>query len=116
MANSKRSFDAVVSRFEAERSALLEGRLDDVPGLVAQRQADIDVWMASNGVTREQAAKIKSLAQRNAGLLDAARQGIADGGAKLDAIRQAQTRLGTYDASGQIGETATIIPRHEKRA
>ena len=116
MVQSSRSFDSVLRLFDAERSALIEGRLDAVASIVEERERELKTWLEQGRVAQRDIERVRALAKRNAVLIEAARQGLSDGAAKIEEIRAAQSRLGTYDASGQLGETTTVQPRHERRA
>lgn len=97
----RNAMDALADLLDAERTALLVGKLDDVSRLHVKKESLITEL--NEHVTENRAAfeglylKVK----RNQVLLDSALQGIRSVSRRLAAIKQVRKSLDTYDSLGR---------------
>ncbi|WP_116133251.1 flagellar biosynthesis protein FlgN [Tropicimonas sp. IMCC34043] len=99
---------------ERERTALIGGRLDDLGGLVAEKQeiiARLAPYADSAGLHG-----IRRLAHRNQLLLEAALRGVSAARLRLTEIRQAVRQFDTYTSEGEIRRVHSGGSRTERRA
>ncbi|MFV2051305.1 hypothetical protein [Aliiroseovarius sp. YM-037] len=105
--------DAVL---EAEREAILAGRLEDVSRLVAQKERLLDSTNFAE-IHPDDLKRLRAKAQRNEQLLSSAMAGLRRAMARIEELREGGTGLNTYTQSG--GKTALGTggaPRVEKKA
>ena len=106
---------ALARLLDRERQALLQGRWDGLEKLGAEKARLFDRLRESDA---EPAAlqRLAAQVQRNQRLLKAAIAGTGDAVARLKAMRDAQTTLRTYDATGQGSDLATPARGLERKA
>lgn len=110
----------ISSLLDLERDALRSGTLDKLDGLVSERERLIDDLKGtidrrdSECIGALQAIKVK--AQRNAGLMGAALQGLQSGSKQIAEIEHARTQLSTYSSDGTVADVLDGERRMEKRA
>lgn len=110
--------DTIVARvsalLEAERSALLSGRVEALPELADRRlrlMSDPHVAAASD----EELRRLGALLERNMRLARAAAAGIRDAARRVREIRTAAGPIGSYGARGErvsIGTSAPVMERN----
>lgn len=114
---TKRIFDELDDLLDAERTALLTGRIEEVGRLQDRKSRLIDSLSNDPGHTTFDPRDLQKKIERNQGLLDAATDGIRSVARRLAAIRRVRESLETYDARGQrrsveVASASTL----EKRA
>lgn len=111
-----RVFDALDTLLERERIALLEGRLDALAELLAEKEQLIDA-LAAIPLDRDGLIALRGKAERNQNLMDSALRGIRSVATRLGTLRRLRRSLETYD---QAGRRRTIVTQGgsqvEKRA
>lgn len=116
----KRALGGIVECLDKERAVMLDGQLQDLAPLVEKREALVAGLEGIPGIDDPQfrplIEDIQSRSKRNASLMEASMQGLRDGRAVLETIRETQARLGTYDAGGNVDPTTVVKPKHERRA
>lgn len=93
--------DALEDLLDAERAALLVGKLDDVSRLHAQKERLIGALSEHAVRDGDRFASLNEKVRRNQVLLDSALNGIRSVTRRLAAIRQVRHSLETYDAFGR---------------
>lgn len=111
------NMDALDDLLDAERAALLKGRVEDVSRLHARKEALIDALNQSEFEDPDILTPLHNKVKRNQALLDSALDGIRSVARRLAAIRRVRQSLDTYDAFGKkttvdIGKGGAV----EKRA
>jgi len=110
----------ILAIMDKERELLLSGEIIKIGALVGERDEQIAALSAADGLGKPEfralLADIKKKAERNAKLLEAARDGVRDAEALLGEINAKQSRLGAYGIDGTATRTANVSPRHERRA
>ena len=110
----------ISSLMDLERDALRNGALDRLDGLVSERERLVDALNGTieSGDTESIAAlqAIKAKAQRNAGLMGAALQGLQAASKELSEIDAARKQLSTYSSDGTVADVLAGEGRMEKRA
>lgn len=96
------SLEDLLSR---EREAITSGRFDVLERLASEKERLVNRIAAGNRPTRNAPEatleRLKAMAERNQGLLDAMRAGLRSAQVKLDQLGRAPSALQTYDASGR---------------
>ncbi|MFL4469464.1 flagellar biosynthesis protein FlgN [Tateyamaria armeniaca] len=95
------AMDALEDLLDAERAALLVGKLDDVSRLHPQKERLIAVLRDHASEDRDRFKGLHHKVERNQVLLDSALNGIRSVARRLSAIRQVRTSLDTYDSLGR---------------
>ncbi|WP_299728718.1 hypothetical protein [uncultured Tateyamaria sp.] len=111
------AMDALEDLLDAERAALLVGKLDDVSRLHAQKEGLIAALTDHASENRAAFETLYHKVERNQALLDSALHGIRSVARRLSAIRQVRKSLDTYDSLGRK-KTVDVRPGGslEKRA
>ncbi|MCC7320144.1 MAG: flagellar protein FlgN [Rubellimicrobium sp.] len=91
---------ALISLFEEERRALLDGALDLIPA-IGERKLALIAALAQADPGEEELARIAKGARRNGHLLAAALAGLAEGANRLEAIRSGARGFSAYDRTGR---------------
>jgi len=109
--------DRLDELLDRERLYLLEGDLEEIAPIAAQKEELIETL---NGLAPAEAPDLGSLQDklaRNQMLLDGALQGIRKVATRLAALRRIRRSLETYDASGRKQTIqGEVAHRVEKRA
>lgn len=92
--------DALEDLLDAERAALLLGKLDDVSRLHAQKERLIETLSAHVVQDEAKFEGLNDKVKRNQLLLDSALNGIRSVSRRLTAIKDVRRSLETYDAFG----------------
>lgn len=99
-----RVIDMALDMLANERALLLAGRFAELEQVAQKRGAQVESLAAldAGGVAalRGPLRRLRDAAARNGALLNAAIEGAALARRRLAALRDAQTRLPSYDASG----------------
>ncbi|WP_187430688.1 hypothetical protein ROLI_000680 [Roseobacter fucihabitans] len=109
--------DALDDVLESERTALLEGNLDEVGRLLERKEQLIDTLSNLEMASLAPLEDLNSKVKRNQALLDHALEGIRTVARRLAAMRRVRSSLDTYDEKG-ARQTIDITPEGvlEKRA
>lgn len=119
MQHNKMTHDPITALdgvLEAERQALLSGKLETLHMLLDEKETLVRVL---NDTSQTDALSLKALSgklQRNQQLLDGAMEGIRAVTARLAQVRQVKGGFETYDAMGQkrnvaLGGAASVEQR-----
>lgn len=109
--------DQLDNLLDLERSALLDGALDQLGLIMAQKDRLIAEINALEGAERASLAALQEKAARNQVLLNSAMEGIRAVANRMADLRRVRRGLETYDRQGRketVG--ATIQSSVEKRA
>lgn len=102
---------------DAERTAVLEGNLEDMARLLDRKEALIDALAEVDASHAAPISEIQNKLARNQMLLDGALQGIRRASARLAAVRKVRRSLETYGEDGQKKTIDAQVSRQlEKRA
>ncbi|MEM6309066.1 MAG: flagellar biosynthesis protein FlgN [Pseudomonadota bacterium] len=93
--------DALEDLLDAERTALLAGKLDDVSRLRTRKERLISTLNEHGSFQAEKFEGVREKAKRNHVLLDSALNGIRSVTQRLSAIRKVRQSLETYDSFGR---------------
>ena len=97
--------DRILAALDTECEVIRSGNLSGLADMVEARERDIaGLSIDEAQVTpdlRDRIAQISVKAKRNAGLMEAAIEGVKAAHARLAEIREAQSTLGTYQPDGQ---------------
>lgn len=92
--------DSVHDLLDRERAAILAGRFDVLERLTAEKERLI-ARLVGTGKLGGELERLRTLAERNARLLEAMRVGLKDATDRLEEMRRKPGSLHTYDASGR---------------
>lgn len=95
------TIDALDDLLDAERAALLDGKLDEVSRLHARKEGLIDALNRLEVQDREDFEALHTKVARNQALLNSALEGIRSVARRLAAIRRVRGSLETYDSLGR---------------
>lgn len=102
---------------ELERSALLSGELDKIPGFLEEKESLVDGLNAIEPSGKVGLQDLQTKVERNQALLDGALQGIRKVASRMAAFRRIRRSLETYDESGRKKTIqGEVEHRVEKRA
>jgi flagellar biosynthesis/type III secretory pathway chaperone len=102
---------------EREHACLLAGDLAALADLAGEKEALLLRLQQDGALAPAAAALLRERAARNQHLLDAAMLGIRRVSARLNAYRQVQRSMDTYDPQGRKATIAgTVVHRLERRA
>lgn len=109
--------DALEDLLDAERAALLVGKLDEVSRMHTQKERLIDALNTHVPENRTHFESLHRKVERNQVLLNSALNGIRSVARRLSAIKQVRQSLDTYDSLGKK-KTVDVRPGGslEKRA
>ena len=93
--------DALEDLLDAERAALLAGKLDEVSRLHGRKERLISGLQEHASMGGSKFAGLNEKVKRNQILLDSALSGIRSVTRRLNAIRQVSKSLETYDSQGR---------------
>lgn len=104
-----------------EREAITSGRFDVLERLASEKERLVNRIAAGNRPARNAAPetsleRLKAMAERNQGLLDAMRAGLRSAQAKLDQLGRVPSALHTYDASGRKIPMRDQIQARDRRS
>ena len=99
--HTESDIDALEDLLDAERSALLLGKLDDVSRLHTQKERLIGTLSVNAEKNEAKFEGLTSKIKRNQALLNSALDGIRSVSRRLSAIKQVRHSLETYDALGR---------------
>ncbi|SLN44863.1 FlgN protein [Roseovarius litorisediminis] len=115
--SDQKIIDRLEELLDTERSALLQGDLEKIAGLVEEKESLIDALNVLDAGPRQKLEALQKKVMRNQALLDGALQGIRTVAARMAAFRRIRRSLETYDESGQKQIIQGEIERKvEKRA
>lgn len=86
---------------EQERTALIEGRLDDLVSLIARKEELANVLADAPLGGSEALQHLQGKAARNQAMLDSALRGIKSVSMRLSTIRKVRESLESYDENGR---------------
>lgn len=98
-----------------ERSAILKGDLDNLPGLLHEKERLMQVLSETDVASKERISRIQPLIARNRSLLDAALAGMRAAMCRLGARQQVRRTLSTYDKTGARNVVGQTNHRLEQR-
>ena len=107
----RRAIDRLMRLLDLERSALIEGDLDTVIGLIPEKE-ELVTQFEGTGAVELKALSFKLT--QNGRLLDAARSGVGDALTTMQKLKQARSSLSSYDRTGkatQITQTPGTTDR-----
>ncbi|MGR3373859.1 hypothetical protein [Pseudooceanicola nanhaiensis] len=111
-----RIFDALDALLERERLALLQGRLELLSDILAEKEGLID-RLTERPLGGDELTTLRGKAERNQELMDNTLRGIRSVASRLGTLRRLRRSLETYD---QAGRRKTIVTQGgsqvEKRA
>lgn len=105
------TLDDLQQTLEAERSALLDGRFEDLSDTATRKEQLLDAL--SSGDLNDMQDELQNLRQKlaeNERLLSAAQMGFSQANKRLTDIREAIGQLKTYNGAGQVKSNPTIDP------
>ena len=106
-----------ISLLDAERLALLEGRLENLSEIHEKKSKLIDELNRLDIEDQQKMLGLRSKVERNQDLLNSALEGIRAVSRRLAEVRRVRTNLDTYTEQGEKAEIATQPERAlEKRA
>ena len=100
-ANDRMIFDRLGKVLEAERKALLSGRLEELAALMEDKESLIDALGRLQSHPGDNLRYLHEKITRNQALLDGALQGIRNVAARLALFRTLRTGMETYDHRGR---------------
>ncbi len=104
LSDAETTIAQILEALDAEREMIRNGRLSGLADLVETREraiAKLDLTnTADNPVIVQGVAEISKRAKRNAGLLEAAIEGVKAAEKRLAEIYEARNTLGTYERDG----------------
>lgn len=112
-ADAEKTIAKILGALDRERELIRSGQLNGLSDLVEMREralGDLDLTnIGHNPGIIQGVANISEKARRNAGLLEAAIEGVKDAEKRLNEILKARTTLGTYErdgskSNGPVGE------------
>ncbi len=102
---------------DQERLALIDGDLEMLGRMLAQKQELIDNINATESLEREQLKEVHDKVTRNQELLNSAMEGIRAVASRMADLRRVRQGLETYDQTGRKTRFETQTqPSVEKRA
>lgn len=110
-----RALERAEDYFERERAILLSGKLEDLAGLVEEREAVLAGISATEG-DAARIRRLRDLAERNGALLLSASEGVGRAMKRLSELRKAAGPIGSYSESGSRCEIGSINPKFERKA
>ena len=96
--------DSLTSLLEDERTALIEGKLDALEGLLSRKQAlfeELEERQEEDAIDPESLAPLQDLFRRNHALLESTQKGLRATTERMGAMRRVRTSLETYTNTGQ---------------
>ena len=100
-----------------EKAALMDGALDNLPALLARKQALLEKVTQLGPDAGDNLAGLQQKTLRNQTLLDAALDGIRSVSERVAALRRVRASLDTYDREGQVLRVSAKSATHlERRA
>ena len=100
---------------DREYESLTSGRLDQLAGILSDKEKLYEA-LRSDRPSAEMLSEIRSKAERNQHLIDAAARGIKAAIERLEQLASARSDLVTYDQSGRLSDTAAGSPTTRRRA
>ena len=94
--------DELNDLLDAERTALLDGRLDDVGRLHDRKARLVEALSDAEANSSSVPGPLRDKIVRNQDLLESASQGIRSVARRLAAIRRVRESLDTYDSRGRL--------------
>ncbi|MEL6464887.1 MAG: flagellar biosynthesis protein FlgN [Pseudomonadota bacterium] len=109
--------DELNDLLEAERTVLLEGKLQQVDRLFDRKTKLVDALERADATNLPNVGLLRDKLERNQALLKSAADGVRSVARRMAAIRRVREALETYDANGRR-ETVELKPTGtlEKRA
>ncbi|GGX38471.1 hypothetical protein GCM10007385_01640 [Tateyamaria omphalii] len=102
---------------DAEKAAVLEGKLDDVGRLLDQKTRLLEFVGGSESSNAKTMTKLRNKLERNQSLLESAADGVRSVSRRLSAVRQVRESLETYDSLGRRRNvTISVCHNLEKKA
>jgi flagellar biosynthesis/type III secretory pathway chaperone len=102
---------------DRERTALMEGDLGKLEGLLAKKEKVIGKLNSVSELERESLAQVQTKLSRNQQLLDSAMDGIRSVAARMAELRRIRKGLDVYDQAGRRNRYGTRSgAKLEKRA
>jgi ligand-binding sensor domain-containing protein len=95
------TIDALDDLLDAERSALLQGDLEEVTRLHLRKERLIDELSRQHVQEETEFAVLQAKVERNQALLDSALDGVRSVARRLASIRRVRQSLDTYDSLGK---------------
>lgn len=115
-----RVIDAALALLERERALLLEGRFAEMERAATERGAQVEQLGALDATAaaalRPALETLRAAAGRNGALLKAAIEGAAAARRRLASLRDAQTRLPSYNAAGAPVDHVAPVTAQGRRA
>jgi flagellar biosynthesis/type III secretory pathway chaperone len=102
--NMQDTVDSLDDLLDEERTALLDGKLDQIGRMLKRKESLIDVLNGSDQFDIEALSNLNIKVVRNQGLLTSALEGIQSVADRLAAMRRIKNSLDTYDAQGRRKE------------
>ncbi|MBO9395405.1 flagellar biosynthesis protein FlgN [Shimia sp. R9_1] len=96
--------DSLTSLLEDERTALIEGKLDALEGLLSRKEAlfeELEERQEEDSIDPESLAPLQDLFRRNHALLESTQKGLRATTERMGAMRRVRTSLETYTPTGQ---------------
>ena len=101
---------------EREKSLLMKGEIEAVAQQVEQKEALVEELREAGPLPDSDLSRLRDMANRNAALLEASREGLKAAVSRLREIRKAMLQLDTYGRDGNMTNLRETAPRVEKRA
>ena len=92
---------ALDSLLDAERSALLSGKLEELAGMLEDKEALVAALNAAEHSDLDALQRLDAKVKRNQLLLDGALEGIRSVARRMAALRRIRGSLETYDSHGK---------------
>lgn len=98
-----------------EAAALREGRLSDLPGLIAEKEMLL-AELGDRPLGDAERARLAQAARRNQTLANAAKDGVAAARQRIDQIVAGAGPIRSYGSDGGAATIGAARPRNERRA
>jgi flagellar biosynthesis/type III secretory pathway chaperone len=102
--NVQNTIDSLDDLLDKERTALLDGKLDQIGRMVKRKESLIGVLNSTDQPDIATLAELNTKVVRNQALLTSALEGIQSVADRLAQMRRIKNSLDTYDARGQRKE------------
>lgn len=110
------ALEHLIDLLEQERSLLIKGEIEALARQTKRKEELVEQLRSAGPLPTEDLSRLRELADRNAALLDASRNGLRAASSRLTEIRKAMLQLDTYGRDGALTNLRTARPNVEKRA
>ncbi len=109
--------DSLETLLDRERKALTSGELDQLGGILAQKETLIERLNALDAMEQTNLSQVRDKVTRNQDLLNSALEGIRAVANRMSDLQRVRHGLETYDETGRKSQFSTLVQsKVEKRA